>query len=76
MILIFLSLSSESKIVYEIQRTYSIIKESRMLRHWQATSWSPALVLTENWQVFKVSNHGKGEVAKGTLNAIKRAAGI
>ena len=25
---------------------------------------------------FKVSNHGKGEVAKGNLNAIKRAAGI
>lgn len=25
---------------------------------------------------FQVSNHGKEEVAKGTLNAIKRAAGI
>ena len=76
MILIFVSLSSKQRRVMKYNELIRLLKKAGCYDTGKQQSGHPLWHSPKTGISFQVSNHGKEEVAKGTLNAIKRAAGI
>ena len=53
-----------------------LVKKSRVLRHRPPTSRTPVMVQSGNRQALSNEQSPLQEVATGTLNKIKKAAGI